>query len=272
MTNHTPIRGRFAGKVAIVTGGTAGIGLAIARQLGLEGAKVLITGLPADGTQAETDLRAEGLTVRCLTGNMGDEDFCREVVATAVREWGGVDVLVNNAFSFLAKSREATRADWHYSFDVGPFAFALMITLVSESMQARGGGAVVNVSSISGFVAQTSRWTYSSAKGAVNQLTRCAALDLAPHGIRVNSISPGWIWTREVEKAANHDRATWEPVWGRYHMLRRLGEPIECARAALFLLSDDASFITGTDLPVDGGYQSMGPEGLGETAKIAGSL
>ena len=97
------------------------------------------------------------------------------------------------------------------------------------------------------------------------------ALDLAADRIRVNSISPGWIWTREVEKAAGYDRAKWEPVWGCYHMLQRLGHPIECARAALFLLSDDASFITGTDLPVDGGYQSMGPEGLGQTAKIAGS-
>lgn len=271
MTTHTPIPNRFTGKVAIVTGGTAGIGFAIARQLGLEGAKVLITGLPHDGDQAAQDLAKEGITARCLTGDMAEEAFCRQVVETACDEWGGVDLLVNNAFSFLAKGPDVTREDWHHSFNVGPFGFATMIQLVSESMKNRGGGAVVNVSSISGFVAQTGRWTYNCAKGAVNQLTRCAALDLAPHGIRVNSISPGWIWTREVQKAADHDRDTWEPIWGRYHMLRRLGEPIECARAALFLLSDDASFITGTDLPVDGGYQSMGPEGLGETAKVAGS-
>jgi NAD(P)-dependent dehydrogenase (short-subunit alcohol dehydrogenase family) len=111
-------------------------------------------------------------------------------------------------------------------------------------------------------------------KGAVNQLTKCAALDLAPWGIRVNSISPGWIWTREVYKAADMDgggREKWDPIWGKYHMLRRCGEAIEVARPVLFLLSDDASFITGTDLPVDGGYQSMGPEGLGETAVVAGS-
>lgn len=271
MTDHNIIPDRFAGKVAIVTGGTAGIGMETARQLGLEGAKVLITGLPADGDDAKTKLESEGIDVICLLGDMGDEAFCEEVVNTAVQRWGGIDCLVNNAFSFLAEGVNATRDDYLHSYNVGPIAFSRMIQLCRESMASRGGGAVVNVSSISGFVAQTGRWTYNTAKGAVNQLTRCAALDLAADRIRVNSISPGWIWTREVDKAADYDRAKWDPVWGCYHMLQRLGHPIECARAALFLLSDDASFITGTDLPVDGGYQSMGPEGLGQTAKVAGS-
>jgi hypothetical protein len=202
---------------------------------------------------------------------MADDAFCQQVVRETVARWQRVDYLVNNAFSFIAKALDATREDFLHSLSVGPIAFARMIQLVSEPMRQAGGGAIVNVSSISGFVAQKQRWTYNVSKGAVNQLTKCAALDLAPRGIRVNSISPGWIWTREVLKAANGDRAKFDPIWGEYHMLGRCGEPIECARAALFLLSDDASFITGTDLPVDGGYQSLGPEGLGKTAKIAGS-
>ena len=112
------------------------------------------------------------------------------------------------------------------------------------------------------------------AKGAVRQLTKCAALDLARNGIRVNGVSPAWIWTREVDKAADMDgggREKWGPIWGDYHMLGRLGETVECARPILFLLSDDASFITGTDLPIDGGYLEHGAEGLGQTAVIAGS-
>ena len=138
-------------------------------------------------------------------------------------------------------------------------------------MKASGGGAIVNVSSISARIAQPDRWTYNSAKGAVQNLTRCMALDLAPYGIRVNSVSPGWIWTREVEKAAGGNRAKWEPVWGDFHILRRLGETVEVAAAILFLLSPDASFITGADLPVDGGYQALGSEGLGNASQFAGS-
>lgn len=112
---------------------------------------------------------------------------------------------------------------------------------------------------------------YNAAKGAVHQLTKCSALDLGQQGIRVNSVSPGWVWTREVEKAADGDRAKWEPVWGDFHMLGRLSDTVEVAKPIMFLLSDEASFITGTDLAVDGGYCGLGPEGLGKTSKFAGS-
>ena len=130
------------------------------------------------------------------------------------------------------------------------------------------------MSSVSAYIAQPNRWTYNAAKGAVQQLVRCMAYDLSIHNIRVNSVSPGWIWTREVHKAADIDgggREKWDPIWGEYHMLRRCGEPVECAGPTLFLLSDDASFITATDLAVDGGYLGMGPEGLGKTTVLAGS-
>jgi NAD(P)-dependent dehydrogenase (short-subunit alcohol dehydrogenase family) len=154
--------------------------------------------------------------------------------------------------------------------NVGPVAYATMIQLAAPHMQKAGGGAVVNMSSISAHIAQPNRWTYNAAKGAVNQLTRCAALDLAP-AIRVNTLSPGWIWTREVDKAANFDRAKWGPVWGKFHMLRRLGTVEECASACAFLLSDEASFVTGTELMVDGGYCGLGSEGIGESSSFAGS-
>lgn len=266
-----PWLGRFAGKAALVTGGTHGIGYAIALELLREGAAVTVSGLPADAEAGRAAFAADGFAPQIVAGDLSDDAFCRDLVAQALSHHGRVDFLVNNAFSFLAKGVEATPEDFARSFGVGPVAFARLTQFVSEPMRRQGGGAIVNVSSISAWIAQPQRWTYNMAKGAVAQFTRCAALDLAPHNIRVNSVSPGWIWTREVDKAADGDRATYDPVWGAFHMLGRLGHPVEIARPVLFLLSDDASFITGTDLPVDGGYNGLGPEGRGERTKIAGS-
>lgn len=268
---RTPIANRFKGKVALVTGGTNGIGHAIALELLREGAQVAVSALPKDVEAGRAAFAAAGFAPLILGGDMSEEAFCHRLVADTVTKFGRLDYLVNNAFSFIAKGLDATREDFIYSFSVGPFGFALMIQLAVVPMKKSGGGAVVNVSSVSSWVAQPNRWTYNAAKGAVAQLTRCAALDLAPHRIRVNSISPGWVWTREVDKAAGGDREKFDPLWGQYHMLGRMGHPVEMAGPALFLLSDDASFITGTDLPVDGGYNGIGPEGLGQTSKIAGS-
>jgi NAD(P)-dependent dehydrogenase (short-subunit alcohol dehydrogenase family) len=269
--SRQPIVGRFVGKVVLVTGGTHGIGFAIARELLREGAEVVVSGLPADAEEGRAGFAAAGLEPLIVTGDLIEEDFCRELVTQTVARFGRVDGLVNNAFSFLARGLDATPADFARSFGVGPVAFALLTQRVAEPMKRQGGGAIVNVSSISAWVAQPNRWTYNLAKGAVAQLTRCAALDLAPDRIRVNSVSPGWIWTREVDKAAGGEREKYDPIWGQFHMLGRLGHPVEIAGPVLFLLSDDASFITGTDLPVDGGYNALGPEGLGHSTKIAGS-
>jgi NAD(P)-dependent dehydrogenase (short-subunit alcohol dehydrogenase family) len=271
---HHPIKDRFAGKVAIVTGGGAGIGRAIVEELAKEGARVVFSDLNPDTAAAVEADRNAGFETTLVRGDMAEEAVCREIVETALQAYGRVDCLVNNAFAFTAKALDATTADWHRSFTAGPLAFARMAQNVFPQMKAVGGGAIVNISSISGHVAQKERWTYNTSKGAVGQLTKCQALDLAPHNIRVNSLDPGWIWSNETDKAANLDgggRAKWDPIWGKYHMLRRMGQAIEVARPTLFLLSDDASFITGTTLMVDGGYCSMGPEGLGETAVVAGS-
>jgi len=274
MVSRVAVKERFRGKVAIVTGGASGIGRAVVEELCKEGAAVAFSGISAIGETTAKDLKAQGHDVLFVQGDMCEEAFCRRLVAATLAEWGRINYLVNNAFSFTAKALDATREDWERTFMVGPVGYATMAALVAEPMRQQGGGAIVNMSSISAFIAQPHRWTYNAAKGAVHNLTKCMALDLAPYGIRVNSISPGWIWTREVYKAANLDgggREKWDPIWGEYHMLGRCGEPIECAGPTLFLLSDDASFITATDLAVDGGYQGMGPEGLGKTTVIAGS-
>ena len=269
-----PIVNRFRGKVAIVTGGASGIGRATALELCREGAAVLILDMDEKGQAAADELVSAGYDVLFYQGDIVEKGVCQQAVSAALARWGHIHYLVNNAFSFTAKGLDATPEDWDRSMRVGPIGYATMTQAVVEPMKHAGGGAIVNVSSISAFIAQPNRWTYNAAKGAVHNLTKCMAFDLAPFHIRVNSISPGWIWTQEVFKAAALDgggREKWDPIWGEYHMLGRCGEPVECAAAVLFLLSDDASFITATDLGVDGGYMGMGPEGLGKTTVLAGS-
>jgi hypothetical protein len=259
------------GKTAIVTGGSSGIGRACVERLCEEGCSVTFSGISPIGETTEKELKSRGMSVQFMRGDMALESFCGDLVAAAMKRWGGrVDYLVNNAFSFTAKGLEATRADWDRTMHAGPVAYATMGRMVLPVMKKQGAGAIVNMSSISAHIAQPDRWTYNAAKGAVNQLTRCMAMDMAP-AVRVNTVSPGWIWTREVDKAAGGDRAKWGPIWGKFHMLRRLGTVEECAAATAFLLSDEASFITAAELMVDGGYAGMGSEGLGEASSFAGS-
>ena len=258
-------------KTAIVTGGSSGIGRACVERLCQEGVAVTFSGLSESGITTEKELREKGYQVEFFQGDMADEDVCRQLVEKTVSRWGKINFLVNNAFSFLSKGMEANREDWNRIMHAGPVAYATMAKLCVPYMRREGGGAIVNISSISAHIAQPQRWTYNSAKGAVSQLTKCMAMDLAP-AIRVNTISPAWIWTREVDKAANYDRDSWEPVWGKFHLLRRLGQAEECAAPVAFLLSDEASFITGADIYVDGGYLTMGSEGLGEQSSFAGSI
>ncbi len=260
------------GKRAIVTGGAQGIGRACVDELVRHGAKVLISDLEEEtGLKTQQEFVEKGHDVHFIQGDMQEEQFCIDQVAYAKEKMGGVDFLVNNAFSFAAAGLDATREQWMRVMTVGPMGFAKMIQECVPHMKEAGGGSIVNVSSISAHIAQPGRWTYNSAKGAVDQLTKCAALDVAPMGIRVNSVSPGWIWTREVQKAADYNEEKYDVVWGKYHMMRRCGVPSEVATAVMFLLSEESSFITGTDLPVDGGLMGLGGEGIGEDSEFAGS-
>lgn len=259
------------GKVAIVTGGSSGIGCSCVERLCLEGVSVTFSGISDKGIETEKMFLAKGYDVQFLQGDMAEEKFCKEIVDATINKWSTLHFLVNNAFSFVSKGLDVTREDWDRVMHVGPVAYGTMAKYAAPHMRAAGSGSIVNVSSISAHIAQPNRWTYNSAKGAVTQLTKCMAMDLAPE-IRVNAVSPAWIWTNEVEKAAIGGREKWEPVWGKFHLLRRLGSVEECAGPIVFLLSDEAAFISGADLFIDGGYLTMGGEGLGEMSSFAGTL
>jgi len=262
----------LAGNAAIVTGGAQGIGRACVERLLEYDCPVVFSDLDLEqGKRTRDELRSKGGDVTFVHCDMQDEDSCVALRDAALERTGRIEILINNAFSFIAAGLKATRDQWRRSLEVGPMGYASMIQLVAQPMQEIRSGAIVNISSISAHIAQPDRWTYNCAKGAVHQLTKCAALDLAVHGIRVNSVSPGWIWTREVAKAAGDNPEKYREIWGKFHMLRRCGTVDEVASACMFLCSDEASFITGSDLPVDGGYLSLGGEGIGENTLFAGS-
>jgi len=254
------------GKTAIVTGGSRGIGKCVVRALLKREVRVLFTGRNREvGEQTLREMQQEFDTPAAfLAGNMEAEQVCVNTADEALRLFGRVDYLVNNAFPFTAKYLDATRKDWLHVMEAGPIAYATMITQYVRVHGAANPGAIVNVSSISQYIAQPHRWTYNTAKGAVAQLTKCAAMDLAPY-ICVNSVSPGVIWTDECGE--EHD----DPVFEKVHMIGRVIEPEEVAEPIIFLLSDGASAITGTDLKVDGGYLAMGPEGWRRSSELKGS-
>ena len=168
------------------------------------------------------------------------------------------------AFEFTRKAWTAQRKDWLHVMEAGPIAYATMISQFKLQRGKNKLGSIVNVSSISSHIAQPRSWTYNSAKGAVKQLTKCAAMDLAPY-IRVNSISPAVVLTDEIIKASKvygADISAVQKEVERTQMIGRFIESKECASAIVFLLSDEASAITATDLSVDMGYIAVGPAGL----------
>ncbi len=251
---------RLAGKVAVVTGGGSGIGRATCELFAEEGAAVVIAEQdPAGGEETARRIAERGGRAAFIPTNVADESSVAAMAASAASQFGPIHILVNNAAVFVLRGIEATPEEWRQILDVNVMGPALAAKHVVPHMRRAGGGAIVNVCSISSFIAQPQFVTYNASKAAIANMTRCMALDLAPDQIRVNGVGPGAVWTPIVERLcreAGLDRAAADkdPAWGGAHILQRIAEPREIAYAILFLASDEASFITGEILMVDGGY------------------
>ncbi len=248
---------RLPGRVAVITGAAAGIGEATAVRFAEEGATIALLDRDAGGESVARVLRESGAHARFFGCDIADE---AQVVATfaAIEEaFGQIDILVNNAAVFVLKGLDATVEDWNRSLGVNVVGTALCAREAAARMKRNGGGAIVNLGSISGFIAQPEFITYSATKAATIQMTKNMALDLAPHNIRVNCVCPGTIRTAATDRhmaQTGTTEAEFLAEQAPLHLLHRVGTPREVANAILFLASEEASFITGTSLMVDGGY------------------
>lgn len=184
------------------------------------------------------------------------------LVEQCLDSFGGIDILVNVAVTYLDAGLDTTRADWLEALNVNVVSGALLTAKVAPHMAARGGGSVINFASTSGKRATMRTYVYSASKAAILGITRNQAVQLAEQGIRVNSVSPAWTWSAAVKAMSGDDRQRANEFAGRFHLPGRIADPEEVADAVVFLASEMSSFITGEDIAVDGGYTAVGPMGV----------
>jgi NAD(P)-dependent dehydrogenase (short-subunit alcohol dehydrogenase family) len=240
---------RLDGRVAVVTGGNRGIGLAVARALGEAGARVAI----AARDHSRTEGVAGELGALAVRADVSDAASVREMLDTVTRELGPVDVLVNNAgVCFHRPALEVPDEEWRAVWDVNVDGVWHCSRVVGAQMIERGGGAIVNIGSISALIVNRPQMqpAYNASKAAVHQLTKSLAAEWAPHGVRVNALAPGYVKT----EMAPVDDPKFKPRWVDDAPMQRYALPAELGPSVVFLASDASSFMTGSVLVVDGGY------------------
>jgi NAD(P)-dependent dehydrogenase (short-subunit alcohol dehydrogenase family) len=249
---------RLSGKVAIITGGAHGMGESEAMIFAREGASVVVADVDqAAGQQVAAKITANGGKARFARLDVTDEAQWQEAIRSTTGAYGRLDILVNNAGVSGSSDPDTTStASWDNIMSVNAKGVFLGMKHAVPAMRQAGGGAIVNISSISGFVGQDRlHMAYNASKGAVRIMTKSAAVQYARDGIRVNSVHPGFMPPMRTSKVSA------DPAWRQPFLdavpLRREGRVEEVAHAVLFLASDEASYITGTELVVDGGFLAV---------------
>lgn len=250
---------RLKGKVAVVTGGSLGIGQAIVRRMAEEGAVVAILDvLDTEGDRLEGELQASNRNAKYWHCDVSREAQVASVLEAIAAQFGHIDILVNNAGVAGASkpTHEVTEAEWDFVQGVNVKGVFFGTKHAIAHLRKAGGGSIINLSSIYGLVGAPDVPPYHASKGAVRLMSKTDALLYAPDRIRVNSIHPGFIWTPMVEKHLSGlgDIAAGRKAVDALHPLGHIGEPDDIAWAAVYLASDESKFVTGTELVVDGGY------------------
>jgi meso-butanediol dehydrogenase/(S,S)-butanediol dehydrogenase/diacetyl reductase len=247
------------GKAAVVTGAASGIGAASALRFAAEGARVVVADIrPAKAAAIASDIVSRGGEADVFEVDVQNAESVQRMIEHCVQRYGGIDVLFNNAGTLRpGPAEELSVADWDFVMGVNVRSVFLGAKFAVPHMRRQGGGSIINTASISGLDGEAGSVVYSASKAAVINLTRALSTDHAAEGIRVNAICPGTIETPPVSRALADPaiRATYIAA----HSVRRLGRPDEIANAAVWLASDQASFVTGHALVVDGGFTSQSP-------------
>lgn len=259
---------RLAGKVAIVTGGATGIGGGTVLRLAEEGAQVLIADIDEETAQQRAGMvRQAGGTAEVFQANMEHHDEIRAMVNQAVRRFGRLDILVNNAYGSTGRGSrgsavEVTEEAWERAMGLLVKSMFLTTKYAVPEMQKVGGGAIVNISSVHGLLMAPGSMLYETGKAAVIGLTRQLAVEYGPVGIRVNAICPGHIVTERIQERTWNDNPGGLRFFEQQYPVRRTGTPRDIANGVTFLCSEDASFITGHTLVIDGGLTLQLQENL----------